>query len=419
MDRKFESHPGRSPHSPPAREHQALREWLRWLLALALLATGTALATGWGLKIRDTVEDSGAEVVKVYPNTPAAALKVGDIIVEAETRRVTRASEVYEAIGTDYAPGQVAVLRVLRDGGERTIILRAPVTETEARAASDRSMAEGAFGGAVPAPAKAKPKPKKQPRSAWVNESDRSLTNEIYGGASGRSDDEEADQAASERAAPAEEMPRLPPLPPLQPGETREQATVMVGDMLTKAANASSAIGDGLREMLITALHNSGRFIIVERMDLQTLAAEQALSRSRMALPGTAIPESRMDVAEIMVVGAVTEFEPEAGGGGINLGITKLPFSFGRQTSNAHMAIDIRIVDIASGRVLGSKRIKGEASSSQTSVGISPKTSGGGRIPVSLGSFKNTPMEAAIRGCIEQSIDYIAGAVPRKYYRAQ
>jgi curli biogenesis system outer membrane secretion channel CsgG len=126
-----------------------------------------------------------------------------------------------------------------------------------------------------------------------------------------------------------------------------------------------------------------------------------------------------MDVAEIMVVGAVTEFEPEAGGGGINLGIAQLPFSFGRQTSNAHMAIDIRVVDIASGRVLGSKRIKGEASSSQTSVGLAPKTSDGGRIPISLGSFKNTPMEAAIRGCIEQSIDFIANTVPRKYYRVQ
>lgn len=415
---------GRPPHSSLAREYPALHSLLKWIFAFALLATGTALATGWGFKIRDTVEDTGSEIVKVFPNTPAAAgLRPGDIIVEAAGRRINRAGDVYEAIGTDYSYGQVAVLRVLRDGSEKKIKLRAPDPSVEAQSdaasqePSDRSMTEELFGGQAATASKAKSE--KRPRSSWSNEADRSLTNEIFGGASSHPGNAKSSQAGAARTALGEEVTNLPPLPPQQPGETREQAAIMVGDMLTKAANASSAIGDGLREMLITALHNSGRFIVVERMDLQTLAAEQALSRSRMASPGAAIPEARMDVAEVMIVGAVTEFEPEAGGGGINLGITKLPFSFGRQTSNAHMAIDIRVVDIASGRVLGAKRIKGEASSSKTNVGLSPKTHGGGRIPINLGNFVNTPMEAAIRGCIEQSIDYIANTVPRKYYRVQ
>jgi curli biogenesis system outer membrane secretion channel CsgG len=376
--------------------HCALR--VAWWLAHAVLLIALAWAVAaqaaeWGFKIRDTVEDTGAEVVKVVPDSLAgqAGLRPGDVIFAAAGRRVSRAADVYEAIGKAPGGDEAVVLHVTRHGVEQQIRMQ-------------------------PAGVAAKPKPA---RSAWADDSDRSWTAQIYGGGGDAPVREAArEEKARDEAESAPPAPAAPPLPPLQPGEQRPRAMVMVGDLQAKAANASSAIGDGLREMLITALHNNGRFIVVERMDLQTLAAEQALSRSRMATPGMAIPEARMDIAEVMIVGAVTEFEPEAGGTGINLGFTKLPFSFGRKSTNAHMAIDVRVVDIASGRVLGSKRIKGKATASQTNVGISPKVSGG-RIPVSLGSFQNTPMEEAIRGCIEQSIDFIVASVPQQYYRLQ
>jgi curli biogenesis system outer membrane secretion channel CsgG len=194
------------------------------------------------------------------------------------------------------------------------------------------------------------------------------------------------------------------------------KATVAVGDFQVKAATASQAIGDGLREMLVTALHNSGDFIVVERMDIPGLAAEQALSRSRMARPGAAIPEAQMDVADVMVYGAVTEFEAEEGGSGLTLGVPKLPFSFGRQTKTAHMAIDVRLVDVTTGRILASNRIAGQAEASQTSLGIAPTVSGS-QMPVSLGTFANTPMEQTIRDCIEKAVVYVRGSVPAQYYR--
>lgn len=366
--------------------------WM-FVLVVVLGAFGSAFAADWGFKIRDTIEDTGAEVVKVYAGGTAeqAGMRVGDVIVWAGSETVYRATDVYEAIGTAPRSEDVVILKVRRGNWEQVVELRPQLAVPE----------------------------RKPTRSAWSDDGDGSWTSQLLnqGGDAPVTQAKEQDEDRGE----ADDGPRpvaAPPLPPLQPGEQRPRVTVMVGDLQTKASNANAAIGDGLREMLITALHNNGRFIVVERMDLQTLAAEQALSRSRMALPGTAFAEGKMDIAEVMVVGAVTEFEPEAGGTGINLGFTKLPFSFGRQSTNAHMAIDVRVVDIASGRILGAKRVKGKATSSQTNVGIAPKV-GGGRIPVSLGSFENTPMEAAIRGCIEQSIDFIVASVPQRYYRLQ
>lgn len=221
--------------------------------------------------------------------------------------------------------------------------------------------------------------------------------------------------------------PASSPAPSVAPGRAVESAQaapdgrkviIAVGDFQVKAAGAGQFIGDGMREMLVTALHNSGNYVVVERMDLPGLAAEQALSRSRMARPGAAISESQMDVAEIMVYAAVTEFESEAKGGGVQFGIANLPLNLGRQTKTAHMAIDMRVVDVATGRLIAAQRITGEAKSSQTSVGTVLSV-GGTSIPTSLGSFKNTPMEQAIRECIQKATVYITSNTTQQYFRHQ
>jgi curli biogenesis system outer membrane secretion channel CsgG len=194
------------------------------------------------------------------------------------------------------------------------------------------------------------------------------------------------------------------------------KATVAIGDFQVKAASGGQFIGDGLREMLLTALHGSGQFIVVERMDLKGLAAEQALSRSRMARPGEALPEGQMEVAEIMVYGAVTEFEAEARGGGLSVGMPNVPLNLDVQSKAAHMAIDMRVVDVASGRVLATNRIVGEARSVGATVGANI-SSRGVTMPATLGAFANTPMEQAIRDCIDKSTAYVVGSTPAQYFR--
>jgi curli biogenesis system outer membrane secretion channel CsgG len=210
--------------------------------------------------------------------------------------------------------------------------------------------------------------------------------------------------ARSTGAVPAEAVP------------LGRKAMIAIGEFMVKAAGAGQFVGDGLREMMMTTMHENGRFIVVERLDLQGLAAEQALSRSPLARPDAIIAERQMDVAEIMVSAAVTEFELEASGGGLELGVPKIPLTFGHQSRNAHLAIDVRVIDIATGRVLGAKRIEGKASASQTSIGATLSRRGTA-IPVSLGGFRNTPMEAAIRDCVQQASEYIISSTPKKYFR--
>jgi curli biogenesis system outer membrane secretion channel CsgG len=194
------------------------------------------------------------------------------------------------------------------------------------------------------------------------------------------------------------------------------KATVAVGDFQVKAANASNYIGDGLREMLLTALHNTNKFIVVERIDIKGIAAEQALSRSDMARPDQTIAGAGMDIAEVMVYGAVTEFEAEASGSNAGLGFSSIPLNMSHKGKNSHMALDFRVADVRTGRLILTKRIVGSAAASMGSLAGSP-THRGNAMPFSFGAFKNTPMEKAIRDLVNKAVVYISNNLPERYYR--
>lgn len=194
------------------------------------------------------------------------------------------------------------------------------------------------------------------------------------------------------------------------------RASVAVGDFQVKAAKANQQIGDGLREMFLTSLHQSGYFNVVERMDIQGLAAEQALSRSAMAVQGGAMPGGEMDVADIMVYGVVSEFEPEAGGMAYSSFMPQMGMSVRQSTKFSEMAIDVRAVEVRSGRVLVAQRIPGTAHS--YSAGVGARLSAGGiSMPVGLGAYRNTPMELAIRDCIQKATYFVINQVPQDYFR--
>jgi curli biogenesis system outer membrane secretion channel CsgG len=189
-----------------------------------------------------------------------------------------------------------------------------------------------------------------------------------------------------------------------------------VGDFVVKARGASRYIGDGLREMLQSALFESMRFNVMDRLDMQGIAAEQQLSYSNMAKPGSKKLGAQMEIAELLFYGTVTEFKADAGGFGLGIALPGLPANAGLKSKNAHMAIDIRVVDTASGKIVAARRIKGEAASVKGTLGTT-FGSGRGTMPVSLGAYKDTPMELAIRDCIYKSVIYVSKYLPPEYFR--
>jgi len=171
----------------------------------------------------------------------------------------------------------------------------------------------------------------------------------------------------------------------------------------------------GGREMLISALHQSGYFIVVERADLRGLMLEQDPLRSAATPAGAAVSPS-MDIADIMIFGAVTEFEPAAGGSSFMTPMMGMPLAIGAQIKWSQIALDVRVVDVRTARVLGAQRIPGMARSAQgTIAGALPV--GPVSIPASLSAYRNTPMEWAVRDCLRKTAYFVVNSIDEDYYR--
>ena len=170
-------------------------------------------------------------------------------------------------------------------------------------------------------------------------------------------------------------------------------------------------IGDGMREMLTTSLFNTNRYIVLERQQLNEVLAEQDLAAEGRVKKETAAPTGEIYGADLIITGAVTEFEGSAkgvGGGTRVLGVT-----VGGGVKKAHMALDIRVIDAKTSQIVAAATVTGSA----TSFGAAGGANVGGRLPVALGGFSKTPTEQAIRNCIQKAVEYIVTKTPAEYYR--
>ncbi len=193
------------------------------------------------------------------------------------------------------------------------------------------------------------------------------------------------------------------------------KARVAVTKFDVKAAKAGYEIGDGLAEMLTTELFNTNRFIVLERRELHDVIKEQDLGASGRVRPNAAAPIGQIEGAELLVVGAVTAFEPNYRGGGGGLVIPGLPIGLGVGGKQAYMAIDLRVIDTRTSRILAATTVEGK---STDFGGIFGAAIGGGttRMPFGLGGWQKTPMEKAIRVCIHRAVQFVVSRTPGRYY---
>lgn len=188
---------------------------------------------------------------------------------------------------------------------------------------------------------------------------------------------------------------------------TGPQKRISVMNFSDKTAKGWRGIGEGMSEMLASSLFESGRFIVLERQALRDVIQEQDLGASGRVKRETAAPVGEIEGAELMVYGAVTEFEPDAkgiGGGAIMPGIhTGVIVGVKR----AHVAIDLRIVDAKTSRIVATTTVTGNAT--DVGGGIGTQIGGGKtRMPFALGGWSKTPMEQAIRVCIDEAVKFIS-----------
>ncbi len=177
--------------------------------------------------------------------------------------------------------------------------------------------------------------------------------------------------------------------------------------------------GRGMQDMLMTSLFDTNRFIVLEREQLGAVMAEQDRGATSRFRQDTAAPMGELEGAQLLVVAAVTEFDPDVGGTGAAvsgrggsglLGTTALRGISGA-TQRAHVGIDMRIVDTATGRIVAATNVTGTARSYDMGVSVLTQHTAG-----ALSTYAGTPMEQAIRNAINAAVDFVASQTPAEFY---
>lgn len=192
----------------------------------------------------------------------------------------------------------------------------------------------------------------------------------------------------------------------LAQAKTRIAVTAFENKVKTPLPDASWKLGEGLAEMLTTELVRTGRFIVVERQALGDVVGEQALGQSGLVRRDTAAQSGQILGAQVVVRGAVTEFEERASGGGA--GIQGRRIAIEGKAENAHVAIDIRLIDTSSGQVIASHSVSKIAPSAGGAIGVQ------GRRGVSFGgdAFYQTPIGQATRAAMQEAVQFIVSRSP-------
>jgi len=199
------------------------------------------------------------------------------------------------------------------------------------------------------------------------------------------------------------------------------KARIAVGNIKSKASDCSYDMAAAIGEMLSTALVNTDRFIVLaSQEETAELAEEIDFAQSGYVEEGRGPEKGLMEGADVLITGAVTAFEPNAGGksGGLG-GFKKKAFGkIGMSSKTAKIIMDIKLIDIRTRRILKATSIEAKSSSWGTDI------AGGGwtkdiALAGDLGVYSNEPMEKAIRTLLADMVETTSKEVPKEYFRYQ
>jgi|WetSurMetagenome_2_1015567.scaffolds.fasta_scaffold180734_1 curli biogenesis system outer membrane secretion channel CsgG len=139
---------------------------------------------------------------------------------------------------------------------------------------------------------------------------------------------------------------------------------VAVSRFEDRTGSGYHSLGEGIADMLVTALVKSGKFVVIERQEIERIIQEQQFGSSFMVTPETAPKIGQLLGAELFIVGSVSEFgqkESNISGGMSILG-------GGISTKKSRAVIDLRLINTSTGEIVAAEKEEGTESSTGISV---------------------------------------------------
>lgn len=182
-----------------------------------------------------------------------------------------------------------------------------------------------------------------------------------------------------------------------------------------KAPGAEDKIGSSMAEMLITALQNTDKYIVLEResQSFKDMLKEQDLGKDGRIKPETAAKFGEILGAQVLIKGVVTEFCQYETIKGIGVFVKGLTLG-GGGIITAHVAVDIRMFDASTGEIIESHRTEQKANTVIMTGGVKI-----GDVVIGGLDFHKTPLGKATRLAIEDMVDFIVGKLKAKSWEGR
>ena len=138
-------------------------------------------------------------------------------------------------------------------------------------------------------------------------------------------------------------------------------------------------LGTGLADQMATALFNTNRFIVLDRQSLDALLVEQGRVRGGTVEQIRAAILKEIEGADLLITGTITALEAGTAGSKAG-GDTLLGVAFEgilkAFTDKAYMAIDVRVIDVRTSRIVAATAIEGEATDVKLSAKLADESGG-------------------------------------------
>lgn len=200
-----------------------------------------------------------------------------------------------------------------------------------------------------------------------------------------------------------------------QTGPTGLRKTIAVDPFGGSELTAGAVSADGLTAMLTDILINDGRFVVVERLALGSVQAEQQLGAGGGASAETAVQSGGLTGAGLLIKGAITKYNPNAGGAGLSVGgLPSGVFGVGAgvRTKKTTVSISLRLIDTTTGQVIATVNADGAATGQQADAGLVNNSNGS---TIGANTFRETAIGKAVQDAILKAVNQIvldAGGVP-------
>jgi curli biogenesis system outer membrane secretion channel CsgG len=120
----------------------------------------------------------------------------------------------------------------------------------------------------------------------------------------------------------------------------------------------SKNVGEGVSDMLITALVKTNRYRVIERTELDALLGEQGLAAAGIVTPESAAEAGKVLGVELAVMGSVSEFGYKKG----RTGGRFKGFGVGISSQTATVGVDLRMVNTTTAEIIRAENVRSEKS---------------------------------------------------------